>query len=50
MHLRYGVSILTTLEKLALHVAVQTPTVKPVLSSKYTVGKAAFYFQNHFKN
>ena len=43
-------SILTTLEKLASHVAVETPTVKPALSSKYMVGKAALYFQNHFKN
>jgi len=44
------VSILTTLEKLASQVAVETPTVKPVLSSKYMVGKAALYFQIHFKN
>jgi len=44
------VSILTTLEKLASHVAVETPTVKPALSSKYIVGKAASYFQNYFKN
>jgi len=44
------VSILTTLEKLASHVAVETPTVKPALSSKYMAGKAALYFQNHFKN
>ena len=43
-------SILTTLEKLASHVAVETPTVKPALSSKYMVGKAALYFQNHFNN
>ena len=28
----------------------ETPTVKPALSSKYMVGKAALYFQNHFKN
>jgi len=35
---------LTTLEKLASHMAVETPTVKPALSSKYTVGKAALYF------
>jgi len=44
------VSILTTLVKLASHVAVKTPVVKPSLSSKYMVGKAALYFQNHFKN
>jgi len=44
------VSILTTLEKLASHVAVETPTVKPTLSSKYMVVKAALYLQNHFKN
>jgi len=44
------VSILTTLEKLASHVAAETPTVKHALSSKYMVGKAALYFQNHFKN
>jgi len=31
-------------------VAVGTPTVKPALSSKYMVRKAALYFQNHFKN
>jgi len=31
-------------------VAVETPTVKPALSSEYMVGKAAVYFQNHFKN
>ena len=36
---------LTTLEKLALHMAVETPTVKPALSSKYMVGKAGLYFQ-----
>ena len=41
--------ILTTLEKLDSHVAVETPTVKPALSSKYIVGKAASYFDNHFK-
>jgi len=41
MHLLEGVTILTTLEKLASHVAVETPTVKPGLSSKYMVGKAA---------
>jgi len=44
------VSILTKLEKLASHVVVENPTVKPALSSKYMVGKAALYFQNHFKN
>jgi len=44
------VSILTTLEKLASHMAVETPTVKPALSSKYMVAKAALHFQNHFKN
>ena len=42
--------MLTTLEKLTSHVVVETPTVKPALSSKYMVGKAALYFQNHFKN
>ena len=36
----------TTLEKLASHVAVETPTVKPALSSKCMVGKAALYFQS----
>ena len=45
MHLRSGVSILTTLEKLASHMAVETPTGKPALSSKHMVGKAALYFQ-----
>jgi len=30
--------------------AVETRTVKPALSSKYTVGKAALYFQTHFKS
>ena len=40
----------TTLEKLASHVAVETPTVKPALGSKHMVGKAALYFQKHFKN
>jgi len=30
--------------------AVETPTVMPALSSKYTVGKAALNSQNHFKN
>jgi len=30
--------------------AVETPTVKPALSSKYMVGKTAVYFQNYFKN
>jgi len=43
------VSILTTLEKLASLVAVKIP-VTPALSSKYMVGKAALYFQKHFKN
>jgi len=44
------VSVLTTLEKLASHVTTETPIVNPALSSKHMVGKAAFYFQNHFKN
>jgi len=44
------VIILTTLEKLASHMAVETPTVKPALSSKCMVGKAALHFQNYFKN
>jgi len=35
---------------IASHVAVETPTIKPALSSKYMVGKVALYFQNHFKN
>jgi len=38
-----SLSILTTLEKPASHVAVETPIVKPALSSKYMLGKTAFY-------
>jgi len=30
--------------------ALETPNVKPALSSKYMVGKAALHFQNNFKN
>jgi len=30
--------------------AVEITTVKPALSSKHMVIKAALYFQNHFKN
>jgi len=30
--------------------AIETPTVKPALSSKYMVEKADLYFQNYFKN
>ena len=42
-------SIFTTLKKLASHVVVETPIVKPALSSKYMMGKAALYVQDHFK-
>jgi len=34
--------MLTTLERLASRVAVETPIVKPALSSKYMEGKTAF--------
>jgi len=44
------VRILTTLEKLASHVAVENPVVNPALSGKHVVGKAALYFQNNLKN
>jgi len=40
-HLPKGASILTTLEKLASHVTVETPTVKPTLSSKHMMRKPA---------
>jgi len=48
MHLLYGVSILTTLEKLASHVGVETPTVKPALGSVYG-GKSCFILLKLFQ-
>jgi len=44
------VSILTTIERLASHVAVDVPTATPALSSKRLSVKAALQFQNHFKS
>ena len=48
MHLRYGVGILTALEKLVSHVAVETLTDNPALSSKYG-GKSCFILPKPFQ-
>jgi len=44
------VRILTTLKKLASHVAVEIPIVKPALSSKFMVGKSCFILTKPFQN